>query len=400
VKSTVLDLRLRERRQRRSLQDSSDHSMLAILSTTPAVHSSAELYEPAAAVTAPYPTAGGVARRSTGGGGATRRRRGPWAVVPQAQPGPSVVLLYHIEKTGGSAVMKWLKRQTHAPSRLAAVYSYSQTSCFFALHADLFPGMEPRWRDKLCGGAAPLDWRSSKVAVEFHSYSKGFFLRSVLPALGALKRRYAEANGTVVAVTSIREPASHLLSKYRMWPPRTADRTHAVPLPAWLASGEAHSLQSRALLSERPALPGCEGLTEARALLGQFDLVGVTHCLRPLLAAIEERLGLPHDPARTGAALAAYHRPQHWGGAIGREASEWTASRLNATGRRLLGDATRCDESLYSDALRRQPPPLETKESVKTLCQPPAAAAQWRIWQSIPRAAENTTLMSEAIGSG
>ena len=243
--------------------------MLAILSTTPAVHSSAELYEPAAAATAPYPTAGGVSRRATGGGGATRRRRGPRAVVPPAQPGPSVVLLYHIEKTGGSAVMKWLKRQTHAPSRLAAVYSYSQTSCFFALHADLFPGMEPRWRDKLCGGAAPLDWRSSKVAVEFHSYSKGFFLRSVLPALGALKRRYAEANGTVVAVTSIREPASHLLSKYRMWPPRTADRTHAVPLPAWLASGEAHSLQSRALLSERPALPGCEGLTEARAAAGE-----------------------------------------------------------------------------------------------------------------------------------
>ena len=178
--------------------------MLAILSTTPAVHSSAELYEPAAAATAPYPTAGGVSRRATGGGGATRRRRGPRAVVPPAQPGPSVVLLYHIEKTGGSAVMKWLKRQTHAPSRLAAVYSYSQTSCFFALHADLFPGMEPRWRDKLCGGAAPLDWRSSKVAVEFHSYSKGFFLRSVRPALGALKRRYAEANGTVVAVTSIR----------------------------------------------------------------------------------------------------------------------------------------------------------------------------------------------------
>ena len=271
MKSTVLDLRLRERRQRRSLQDSSDHSMLAILSTTPAVHSSAELYEPAAAATAPYPIAGGVARRSTGGGGATRRRRGPRAVVPPAQPGPSVVLLYHIEKTGGSAVMKWLKRQTHAPSRLAAVYSYSQTSCFFALHADLFPGMEPRWRDKLCGGAAPLDWRSSKVAVEFHSYSKGFFLRSVLPALGALRRRYAEANGTVVAVTSIREPASHLLSKYRMWPPRTADRTHAVPLPAWLASGEAHSLQSRALLSERPALPGCEGLTEARAAAGGGD---------------------------------------------------------------------------------------------------------------------------------
>ena len=144
--------------------------MLAILSTTPAVHSSAELYEPAAAATAPYPTAGGVSRRATGGGGSTRRRRGPRAVVPPAQPGPSVVLLYHIEKTGGSAVMKWLKRQTHAPSRLAAVYSYSQTSCFFALHADLFPGMEPRWRDKLCGGAAPLDWRSSKVAVEFHSY--------------------------------------------------------------------------------------------------------------------------------------------------------------------------------------------------------------------------------------
>ena len=34
---------------------------------------------------------------------------------------PSVILLFHIEKTGGSAVMKWLKRQLHPPARLTAV---------------------------------------------------------------------------------------------------------------------------------------------------------------------------------------------------------------------------------------------------------------------------------------
>ena len=77
---------------------------------------------------------------------------------------PSVILLFHIEKTGGSAVMKWLKRQLHPPARLTAVFSYTQSSCFFGLHADLFPQMAPRWREKQCGGATPPDWRRSRLA--------------------------------------------------------------------------------------------------------------------------------------------------------------------------------------------------------------------------------------------
>ena len=62
---------------------------------------------------------------------------------------PSVILLFHIEKTGGSAVMKWLKRQLHPPARLTAVFFLHELSpCFFGLHADLFPQMAPRWQEK------------------------------------------------------------------------------------------------------------------------------------------------------------------------------------------------------------------------------------------------------------
>ncbi len=251
--------------------------------------------------------------------GAMRNSTARWKELADAPTAnPSVILLFHIEKTGGSAVMKWLKRQLHPPARLTAVFSYTQSSCFFGLHADLFPQMAPRWREKQCGGATPPDWRRSRLAFEFHSYSKGFFARDVLPALGALRRRYAAANGTILTVTSIREPASHILSKYRMWPPRTAGRKHVVPLPDWLASGGAGGLQLNALLSEREARADCGDQARARARLGGFDVVGVTRCMRALLAGIEARLGLPHDFARTNAALGAYVRPQGWRGNLGR----------------------------------------------------------------------------------
>ena len=313
---------------------------------------------------------------------------------------PSVILLFHIEKTGGSAVMKWLKRQLHPPARLTAVFSYTQSSCFFGLHADLFPQMAPRWREKQCGGATPPDWRRSRLAFEFHSYSKGFFARDVLPALGALRRRYAAANGTILTVTSIREPASHILSKYRMWPPRTAGRKHVVPLPDWLASGGAGGLQLNALLSEREARADCGDQARARARLGGFDVVGVTRCMRALLAGIEARLGLPHDFARTNAALGAYVRPQGWRGNLGREASVWTADRLNATGRAHLGAATACDAALYADALRLQPPPpldMPADVAANGTCSAAALAAGGARPSAAPLAADES---ASAAGGG
>ena len=120
-------------------------------------------------------------------------------------PAPSLLLLYHIEKTGGSSVFRWLQRQMREPPRLSALFAYGQTSCFFAMHADLFPKMAPRWRAKMCGGEEMPDWRTARVAVQFHAYSKGFFNDHVLPVLPQLRARYAALGGRVVTTTMLRE---------------------------------------------------------------------------------------------------------------------------------------------------------------------------------------------------
>ena len=81
---------------------------------------------------------------------------------------PSLLLLYHIEKTGGSSVFRWLQRQMREPPRLSALFAYGQTSCFFAMHADLFPKMAPRWRAKMCGGEEMPDWRTARAVSYTH----------------------------------------------------------------------------------------------------------------------------------------------------------------------------------------------------------------------------------------
>ena len=276
-------------------------------------------------------------------------------------PAPSLLLLYHIEKTGGSSVFRWLQRQMREPPRLSALFAYGQTSCFFAMHADLFHKMSPRWRAKMCGGEEMPDWRTARVAVQFHAYSKGFFNDHVLPVLPQLRARYAALGGRVVTTTMLREPASYLFSKYIMWPPHDKSTGHVMELPRWLPQAE--GLQRTALLKAGPRAhtPGCPasgptGLEESRARLRTFDLVGVTSCLTLLLAALEQAVGLPPDVARISNV---YARPQGWRGKSGMEvASGGTLEslRANATTRAMLERVTRCDDTLYADALRRLPP--------------------------------------------
>ena len=81
----------------------------------------------------------------------------------------------------------------------------------------------------------------------------------------------------------------------------------------------------------------------------------VTSCLTLLLASIEHSLGLTPDTQRLSNV---YARPQGWKGKSGQEASGWSLEKLkaNATARRTLERVTRCDNTLFADALRRLPP--------------------------------------------
>ena len=166
-------------------------------------------------------------------------------------PQPSLLLLYHIEKTGGSSVFRWLQRQMREPPRLTALFAYGQTSCFFSMHADLFPKMSYRWRSRQCGGEQMPDWRTARVAVQFHSYSKGFFNDIVLPALPQLRARYAAAGGRVVTTTVLREPSSYLFSKYMMWPPHDKATGHVIALPLCAPASRTDLRPSRTDLCRR-----------------------------------------------------------------------------------------------------------------------------------------------------
>ena len=81
---------------------------------------------------------------------------------------PRLILFYHIEKTGGSAVMKWLHKMASLPdARLTSLMDFTHTSCFFALFPDLFPGYKDAWDPRRCTGPKAPDWRRAAIATSW-----------------------------------------------------------------------------------------------------------------------------------------------------------------------------------------------------------------------------------------
>lgn len=140
---------------------------------------------------------------------------------------PFLFLFYHVEKTAGSAVMKWLHKlvSTHDRNlgnltpRLTSLYDFTHTSCLLSQHGDLFPGYAKLWDERRCSVPHPPPWQRSATAAEFHAYTKKRYWEDFVPVLPQLRAKYAAANGTVITVTLLREPISHIMSAYKMWPP-------------------------------------------------------------------------------------------------------------------------------------------------------------------------------------
>jgi hypothetical protein len=296
---------------------------------------------------------------------------------------PRLVLFYHVEKTGGTAVMKWLHkmantrdkktRQPETP-RLTSLMDFTHSSCFFALFPKLFPGYASSWDPRRCAGPTKPAWQTAAVGAEFHAYSRRRYWEQLVPKLPELRRLYAAQNGTLLTVATFREPVSHIMSVYRMWPPSrrclcggSRLQKHAVPLPSWLH--RAVGLQAGSLtLDSWPHMrkgfhnqrPCAEVLPQGRQRLQTFDVVGPMDCMRAVLLRVCALLGWPCDEDMPRMQLALKQSLKYKpygvssGGVMMREASLWARyDALNASVRDSLHEAAVCDRSMYDDAIRR-----------------------------------------------
>jgi hypothetical protein len=289
-------------------------------------------------------------------------------------PRPVALIAYHMEKTGGSALMKWLHKHVRPEQpRLTSLFDYAHTFCFFGLYPDIFPTWSKHWEERCAPGAPALvPWQTSAVAVEFHAYNKRRFWESLEPMLPQLRQKYRERNGSLVTFTLIRDPAAHILSTYRMWPPQLgsgADK-HAKPLVQWLrvASGlQVATLcirvrNRRTLGYHNPE--GCSSmLNESRRRLTIFDVAGPMACMRSVFRGLSHLMGWDtHDALAEERMDHALHqsltatRPSgaRVGGVLWHEARAFSAvDSMNQSVRDALREAARCDMHLYIDALRR-----------------------------------------------
>lgn len=152
------------------------------------------------------------------------RPAAPWWNTPRNAT-PCAVLFFHIGKTGGGSIVTWLMRQN---PRFTLKLDYGRSRLFCVLHADLFTDVNARWQ--LNGGVYAGEqprWEQTSVAVQYHDRSHGAFWNHIAPKLPELRQRYARAGGKLLVMTTIRDPASMIVSWYRQWPPRLPNRTIA-----------------------------------------------------------------------------------------------------------------------------------------------------------------------------
>jgi len=314
---------------------------------------------------------------------------------------PLLLIFYHVEKTGGTAVMKYLHKMANVRDkktkrletpRLTSLMDFTHTSCMFSLYPELFPTYKDLWDVRRCSGPGKPRGQTTSMAVVFHAYSKRRYWEELVPILPVIRKLYAQHNGTVLTVTTFREPVSHVMSVYRMWPPSRRclcggekPQKHAVPITGWLS--RAAGLQAGSLtLDSWPHLRkgfhnklGCsEVLSKGRERLQTFDVVGSMDCMRSVLMHVCASVGWPcvEDMPRMRLALkqSLRYKPQgvSAGGMMMREASAWGQyENLNESVRNRVRAAAACDQSMYEDAVRRMgltPPGILGQRLNASLC--------------------------------
>ena len=291
---------------------------------------------------------------------------------------PTALMIYHIAKTGGTALGSLLNgrgwqarrhelRQQGQRLSLPLVLSDGLFGCFFALFPALFPeydhaqypGKFPEYAHGKCAaawkrggytvGGRPV-WQRHAIAVEFHTrLSRDAFFETLEPKLPQLRLLYAAHSGTILTTTTVRSPRAIVRSTYKMWPPRVPAET-AKGAAATAAGGFSMELRGTRfvvlpfgyMLEQRPpwaaqtnqllSASGLEAsecadgnttnwisLELARRRLRSFDEVGVTECTRRYYRRLGARLGWPNlvDESIMNASEA--HDRNDWYKPVGKE---------------------------------------------------------------------------------
>ena len=340
-------------------------------------------------------------------------------LAPSASP--RLLLFQHVEKTGGTSLREWLKTRSHNTARFGVV-PYTSAACFLCRHRELALCPVPCHKDGpllFSSIFASCDLMKSSVAVEFHASIGHALFQRLRPHLAELRRKYAAHNGTLRTLTILREPVAHMLSVFRMWPPRMPRRPPAggeeyieqvhrlraaplVPFDAWLplASG----LQCCALTAPfvarmpygwTPSPPaeqrGCSPACHQR--LAEFDLVGLTSCMPSVYRAVEAALALPTNTsldALVTVVKAGQRRSQFAeGSALLAGTTCWSERALTPPMRAEARRVARVDRELYDAAAARSvpgcvaaPPPAETAPAAERCASAEDAPTLVREWRA------------------
>ena len=314
---------------------------------------------------------------------------------------PSLLLFYHVPKTGGTTLREWLFKNAGIRSpglrrRLHGFIRYYEANCFMCLQfASVLGGVHPlQCTNKERHGCArqfnttktrpaginPLtaNWRhAGRVAVEFHGPTERLFTDAILPRADALRRLYERHGGTCTLLTLSREPVDLLFSTFHMWPPRPKGNDFVVPFPAYAqtarglltASFDRAACRVSSLESGTFNNCACDARSAERAIaaLRRFDYVGLTACLRPyVFSVVEALLGFPPEAS----AADALRRQSKMGNASNglihaqptcndcspaaqKRHRVWSWEGLNASERaQLRGLIAQCDDATYAESSR------------------------------------------------
>ena len=337
------------------------------------------------------------------------RRRGQ-----PPHPPPTALMIYHIAKTGGTALGSllnghgWNARKLELQQQgrqllLPLVLPDGMHDCFFALFPALFPehaqapaACAATWRRSGYTGSGQPAWQQHAIAVEYHTtLSKAAFFATLEPKLPQLRLLYAGHSGTILTTITVRSPCAIVRSTYKMWPPRVPAET-AQGTAATAAGGFSMELNGKQLvvlpfgyyLQQRPfartsaltnQLLAASGLKAgecadsnatssselelARWRLRSFDEVGVTECTRRYYRRLGARLGWSNlvDESIMNATEAREHND--WYKPVGKEITQTTTKGLRPwveaqadldlepQAEAALERAVSCDAAVFADSL-------------------------------------------------